>query len=95
MYMAEGMDTGDMLLSDRIPIEDTDTADSLHDKLSDMGANLIVTALEKLEKGELKRTPQPEGPLFYASMIKKEDGALDFSETAEKRHSRRMQAAMP
>lgn len=84
MQMDEGLDTGDMLLSDRIPIEDTDTADSLHDKLSDMGANLIVTALEKLEKGELKRTPQPEGPLFYASMIKKEDGALDFSETAEK-----------
>lgn len=84
MQMDEGLDTGDMLLSDKIAIEDTDTADILHDKLSEMGSNLIVEALSKLEKGELERTPQPEGPLFYASMIGKEDGALDFNEAAEK-----------
>lgn len=82
MQMDEGLDTGDMLLSAKTAIEPTDTADSLHDKLADMGANLIVTALEKLEKGELTRTPQPEGPLFYASMIKKEDGKIDFEKSA-------------
>lgn len=84
MQMDEGLDTGDMLLSDKIAIEDTDTADTLHDKLSEMGAQLIAEALSKLEKGELNRTKQPEGPLFYASMIKKEDGLLDFNDTAEK-----------
>ncbi len=84
MQMDEGLDTGDMLLSAEIPIEDIDTADTLHDKLKDLGADLMVEALKKLEKGELKRVPQPEGPLFYASMIKKEVGALDFNESAEK-----------
>ena len=83
MQMDEGLDTGDMLLSGEVAIEDTDTADSLHDKLSELGADLIVDALSKLEKGELKAVPQPEGPLFYAKMIKKEDGALDFNESAE------------
>ena len=83
MQMDEGLDTGDMLLSGEVAIEDTDTADSLHDKLSELGANLIVDALAKLEKGEITAVPQPEGPLFYAKMIKKEDGALDFNESAE------------
>ena len=82
MQMDEGLDTGDMLLKGEIPIEETDTADSLHDKLSALGADLIVEALSLLEKGELKALPQPEGPLFYAKMIKKEDGALDFGEEA-------------
>ena len=83
MQMDEGLDTGDMLLKGETVIEKDDTADSLHDKLSEQGANLIVEALALLEKGELKATPQPEGPLFYAKMIKKEDGALDFNEAAE------------
>ena len=83
MQMDEGLDTGDMLLAGEIAIEDTDTADSLHDKLSELGADLIVDALAKLEKGEITAVPQPEGPLFYAKMIKKEDGALDFNESAE------------
>ena len=84
MQMDEGLDTGDMLLKAETVIEDNDTADTLHDKLCDLGADLIVEALAKLEKGELKAQPQPEGPLFYASMIKKEDGALDFNESASK-----------
>ena len=83
MQMDEGLDTGDMLISGEVAIEDTDTADSLHDKLSELGADLIVDALAKLEKGEITAVPQPEGPLFYAKMIKKEDGALDFNESAE------------
>lgn len=83
MQMDEGLDTGDMLLVGETVIEDTDTADSLHDKLMVQGAELIVEALEKLEAGELKATKQPEEPLFYASMIKKEDGELDFTEEAE------------
>ena len=83
MQMDEGLDTGDMLLKGETVIEKDDTADSLHDKLSELGANLIVEVLDKLEKGELKAVPQPEGPLFYAKMIKKDDGALDFNGNAE------------
>jgi len=82
MQMDEGLDTGDMLLKGEVNIDIEDTADTLHDKLKELGASLIVDALDKLEKGELKAIPQPEGPLFYAKMIKKEDGALDFNEDA-------------
>lgn len=82
MQMDEGLDTGDMLLSLSIPIEPDDTGDSLHDKLAILGSSLIVEALDKLEKGELERKPQPEGPLFYAKMIQKDDGKLDFTLSA-------------
>lgn len=84
MQMDEGLDTGDMLLTAQTDITDDDTADTLHDKLAALGADLIVEALKKLEKGELKAVPQPDGPLFYASMIKKEDGKIDFNQSAEK-----------
>lgn len=82
MQMDEGLDTGDMLLSLSIPIEPDDTGDSLHDKLAILGSSLIVEALDKLEKGEIERKPQPEGPLFYAKMIQKDDGKLDFTLSA-------------
>lgn len=82
MQMDEGLDTGDMLLVGETVIEDTDTADTLHDKLMMQGAELIVEALKKLETGELKPVKQPEEPLFYAKMIKKEDGELDFTNSA-------------
>ena len=83
MQMDEGLDTGDMLLSDKITLAEDETGDSLHDKLSEMGARLIVEALAKLEAGTLERRPQPEGPLFYAKMLKKEMGNLDFTKGAE------------
>ena len=81
MQMDEGLDTGDMLLSDRLTLAEDETGDSLHDKLADMGARLIVEALGLLEKGELTAVPQPEGPLFYAKMLKKEMGLLDFGKS--------------
>ena len=83
MQMDEGLDTGDMLLKGEITLDPKETGDSLHDKLSEMGAGLIVEALEKLQKGELSPVPQPEGPLFYAKMLKKEMGNLDYSKSAE------------
>ncbi|MCR4814700.1 MAG: methionyl-tRNA formyltransferase [Lachnospiraceae bacterium] len=82
MQMDEGLDTGDMLLSDELEISKDETGDSLHDKLSVMGAELIVKALKLLEEGKLTATPQPEGPLFYAKMLKKEMGNLNYAEDA-------------
>ena len=82
MQMDEGLDTGDMLLSDKLTLAEDETGDSLHDKLADMGAKLIVKALGLLEKGELTAVPQPEGPLFYAKMLKKEMGLLDYGKSA-------------
>lgn len=84
MQMDEGLDTGDMILQEETVIEPTDTADSLFDKLSAQGAKLIVKALADIESGVAVRTPQPQGDFFYAKMLKKEMGELDFTKsTAE------------
>ena len=82
MQMDEGLDTGDILLVGEIAIEDTDNSDTLHDKLMTEGAKLMVDALKLLEEGKLSARKQPDEPLFYASMIKKEDGEIDFKESA-------------
>ncbi|HEX7641816.1 MAG TPA: methionyl-tRNA formyltransferase [Burkholderiaceae bacterium] len=82
MQMEEGLDTGPMLLIERLPIECDDTTASLHDKLAIMGGKLIVQALRKLEQGSLPATPQPEAGVTYAAKILKEEAALDFSRPA-------------
>ncbi len=82
MQMEEGLDTGPMLLIERLPIESDDTTASLHDKLALMGGKLIVQALRKLEQGDLPATPQPEAGVTYAAKILKEEAALDFNQPA-------------
>ena len=82
MQMEEGLDTGPMLLMERLPIADDDTTGTLHDKLAEMGGKLIVAALKQLERGELSATPQPEDGANYAAKITKEEAALDFSQPA-------------
>lgn len=83
MQMDIGMDTGDMLLKRSIAIEDTDTADTLYDKLSVEGAEVIEEVLRKLLKGEkLERIPQNHEEATYAPIITKEDGLLDWNKTA-------------
>ncbi|BEV17707.1 methionyl-tRNA formyltransferase [Herbaspirillum sp. DW155] len=82
MQMEEGLDTGPMMLSESVPIAEDDTTGSLHDKLAALGGKMIVAALEKLERGELPATPQPEEGANYAAKIAKEEAALDFSQSA-------------
>ncbi len=82
MQMEEGLDTGPMLLIERLPIASGDTAASLHDKLALMGGKLIVDALRKLEQDDLPATPQPEAGVTYAAKILKEEAVLDFSQPA-------------
>ncbi|MCI9251686.1 MAG: methionyl-tRNA formyltransferase [Lachnospiraceae bacterium] len=82
MQMDEGLDTGDMLLKASIPLEPKETGGSLFDKLSALGASLCVTALEKLEAGELKPEKQGEPPTDYARMLTKEMGELDWARPA-------------
>ena len=80
MQMEEGLDTGPMLLTGRLPIAADDTTASLHDKLATLGGGMIVEALRKLEQGELKATPQPEAGVTYAAKIAKEEAALDLAQ---------------
>ena len=84
MYMAEGLDTGDMILTDKIAIDERMTASELHDRLSEMGAELIVETLAKLENGTAPRTPQTDENTCYASMLTKEMCRIDFSQPIEK-----------
>jgi methionyl-tRNA formyltransferase len=75
MQMEAGLDTGPVLLSDRLPIASDDSAASLHDKLAALGARLIVEALGKLP---LPPCPQPESGITYASKIEKTEALLDW-----------------
>lgn len=79
MGMEEGLDTGPMMLIERIAIDDSDTTGSLHDKLAALGATMIVEALRRMERGELPATPQPDEGVTYAAKISKDEAKLDFS----------------
>ncbi|WP_136413741.1 methionyl-tRNA formyltransferase [Herbaspirillum sp. ST 5-3] len=83
MQMEEGLDTGPMLSMERIPIDAEDTTASLHDKLAELGAKMIVDAMRKLEQGALTAVPQPEEGVTYAAKIAKEEAALDLTQPAE------------
>jgi len=83
MGMEEGLDTGPMMLMERVAIQDTDTTGSLHDTLAALGGRMIVEALRKLEQGQLDSVPQPEEGVTYAAKIAKEEAKLDFSLPAE------------
>jgi len=78
MKMDEGMDTGPILLQEEVQILPDDTAGSLSIKLSEIGARLLLKALDGLERGTLKPRPQTGEP-SYAPMLKKEDGLIDWS----------------
>ena len=79
MQMDEGLDTGDMLLVERLPIGADDSTGSLHDQLAALGARLIVEALELAAGGGLQRTPQPAEGVNYAHKIEKAEAALDWT----------------
>lgn len=77
MQMEAGLDTGPVLLRDAIAIGPEETTGELHDRLSEMGANLIVEALAKL--AELSPETQPEGGVTYAAKIDKSEARVDWS----------------
>jgi len=79
MQMDAGLDTGDMLQVQRVPIEPADTTASLHDKLADLGARMIVDAMPHVAAGTLVRTPQPEEGVTYAHKIEKTEAEVDWS----------------
>ncbi len=83
MQMDAGLDTGDMLLVERLPIEEDDTTGSLHDKLALLGGRLIVEALEIAACGGLTRTPQPVEGVTYAHKIEKAEAQIDWTQPTE------------
>jgi methionyl-tRNA formyltransferase len=83
MQMDAGLDTGDMLLVGRMPIDAQDTTGSVHDKLAALGGELIVQALELAAGGELKPVTQPAEGVTYAHKIDKAEAIVDWSQPAE------------
>ena len=79
MQMDRGLDTGDMLLKRVVPIEEKETGESLHDKLCQAGAELIVEALPKIERGELVPEKQKEEEASYVGTLKKSLGRIDWT----------------
>lgn len=84
MQMAAGMDTGDILIQKTIPIEEDETGGGLFDKLSVLGAELIVEALPMIERGELTPVPQDEALATKCGKLSKDMGKIDFNQHAEK-----------
>lgn len=82
MYMDEGLDTGDMLLAEAIPIGPDDTAGILHDRLADLAAPCLLRALDLLAAGQAPRTPQDVVLATHAPKLTKANGLLDWREPA-------------
>ena len=82
MQMAEGLDTGDILETAKTVIEKTDDTESLEERLSRLGAGLILTTLNGLEKGTIVPQKQDDTKSTYAAKLTKEMGAMDFSKPA-------------
>lgn len=87
MLMAEGLDTGDMLLKSVTKIGENETAGQLHDRLSEMGASLITQTLEKLQQGEITPEKQDDSQSNYAPMLTKELCKIDWSKSAQEIHN--------
>ncbi len=83
MYMDAGIDTGDMILKEIIPIEKDETGGSLHDKLSVLGADLLIKTLAQLENGVAVREKQDDEKANYAKMLDKSLGNIDFNKSAQ------------
>ena len=82
MYMAEGMDDGDIISQESIEIRDDETVGELHDELSNLGVKLLLDTLPSIFEGTNNRIKQDESKVCFAKIIKKEDEILDFDDTA-------------
>lgn len=83
MYMAEGLDTGDILLRRETDILPTDTGGALHDRLAQIAPNALLEALQVLAKGNAPRIPQDDTLATHAPKLTRDDGKIDWSQPAE------------
>ncbi len=87
--LQQEIDTGNILLNDKIKIEETDTAGSVHDKLKELGAELLLKTIKYLAEGKLVEQPQPStlnfepSTLHHAPKLFSETGKIDFTKTVE------------
>lgn len=85
-FLKHEIDTGDMIEQRSTPILDSDNAGSVHDRLMEMGADMVAHTVEAIERGTLATTPQPEGEFIPAPKIFKEDCLIDWNRDAKHVH---------
>lgn len=87
MYMEEGLDTGDMLNTRPVAIEETDNAGTLFDKMAQSGAELLIQTIPALEQSSLTPVPQNSALATYAAKIEKADCCVSFDQPAQQLHN--------
>ena len=87
MYMDEGLDTGDMILTSEFDLNDEITAGELHDIMKEEGAKVLKETIDLIAKGEAPRIPQNHEEFTYAPMMNKTLGHIDFSKPAKEIHN--------
>lgn len=88
MRIDQGLDTGDILLQEQIPIDEDDTAVTLAPRLAAVGADLMLDTLRGLVGGSIQPRPQNHADASLAPILNKEDGRIDFSRTAREIYNR-------
>ena len=88
MYLSEEMDAGDIIFTCSTPIDACETAGLLHDRLAGMGAALLLTTLEAIEKGVAPRTKQTHTQATYAPLLTKEEGRINWTLSAQAIYNR-------
>ena len=83
MYMAEGIDTGDIISAEAFPIGPEDDFEAIHDRSAEVGAKLLVKTIPTLADGTATRTAQDDSLATHAAKIEKEDCKIDFTRSAE------------
>ncbi|MBK9443022.1 MAG: methionyl-tRNA formyltransferase [Comamonadaceae bacterium] len=83
MQMDAGLDTGDMLMAQTLPILDTDTTGTLHDKLAQLGASLMVQTLQQVQSGTVQTVQQPSQGITYANKIDKHEATIHWAQPAQ------------
>lgn len=84
MYMEKGLDTGNIILSEKIDIKDDDTAESLHDRLAVLGGEVLLKTIARFEKGDFSSEKQDDSKATYAHMLTKAEGEIDWTIDAKK-----------
>lgn len=82
MHMAEGVDTGDIITSQKFPIGPEDDFEAIHDRSAEVGAKLLVKTISDIANGTATRTPQDDSLASHAAKIEKEDCKIDFTRSA-------------
>jgi methionyl-tRNA formyltransferase len=83
-FIVQKLDAGDIIHTEKLRIKDTDTSATLHDRLSRLSAESVLKVIESVADNTCTRTRQDENEATYVTLLKKEDGKLDFSQPAEK-----------